>query len=420
MGLIKAFTGAVGGGLADQWLEAYEADNMTDQTVMTMGVPVRRDDKRSSNTKGTANVISNGSIIQVYPNQFMMLVENGKIIDYTAEPGAFKVDNSAMPSLFNGEFGDALKETFSRFKFGGTTPMSQKAIFINLQEIKNIKFGTKTPIQYFDNFYNSELFLRCFGNYSIEIVDPILFYQQVVDKSATRQMIEDINEQYSAEFMNALSTSMNQMSADGIRISFVTSKGMELAKYMSNVLDEAWKEDRGFTVKNVGIASISYSEESQELINMRNKGAMLGDPMVREGYVQGSIARGLEAAGSNPNGSAATFMGMGMGMNAGGGFMGTASQSNMQQYQQQQQMAQQQQQQQQPQQAGQANAPAEGGAKGWFCPECGSKNNPNAKFCMECGTKRMEQAKPKCSNCGWEIPEGMDPKFCPSCGNKLK
>ncbi len=418
MGIIRAVSGAVGGGFADQWLEVYEADNMTDQTVMSTGVPVRQDDRRNSNVKGTDDTISNGSIIQVYPNQFMMLVENGKIIDYTAEPGTFKVDNSALPSMFNGEFGESLKETFSRFKYGGVTPLKQKAIYINLQEIKNIKFGTKSPIQYFDDFYNAELFLRCFGNYSIQITNPILFYQQVVDKSKDRQEIESINEQYSAEFMNALSASMNQMSADGIRISHVTSRSMELANYMSNALDEAWESNRGFQVMAVGIASISYSEDSQELINMRNKGAMLGDPSVREGYVQGSVARGLEAAGSNPAGSAATFMGLGMGMNAGGNFMGTASQSNMQQYQQQQQAAQQARQAQQNQGAQQ---PSGGGSgKPWFCSECGHKNSPNGRFCTECGTPRLTQPAPACPNCGWEIPEGQDPKFCPECGHKMK
>ncbi|NCC83846.1 MAG: virion core protein [Clostridia bacterium] len=412
MGLIKAITGAVGGGLADQWLEVIEADQMTDQTVMTSGVTVRKDDRRSSNTKGTVDTVTNGSIIHVYPNQFMMLVENGKIIDYTAEPGTFQVDNSALPSLFNGQFGDSLKETFSRFKFGGVTPLTQKVIYINLQEIKNIKFGTKNPIQYFDNFYNAELFLRCFGNYSIQITDPILFYQQVVDKSARRQEIELINEQYLAEFLNALTASMNQMSADGIRVSHVTSRSMELATYMSDALDKAWEDSRGFRVLAVGIASISYSDESQELINMRNKGAMLGDPMIREGYVQGSIARGIEAAGSNEGGAAQTFMGLGMGMQAGGGFMGTASQSNTQQYMQQQEQAKQQLNQ------GGGSAPAQNGA--WFCSECGSKNEGNGKFCAECGSKRMTVAAHACPKCNWEIPEGQDPKFCPSCGNKLK
>ncbi len=422
MGLIKAITGAIGGSLADQWLEVIEADQMTDKTVMTSGVAVRKDDRRSSNTKGTVDTVSNGSVIQVYDNQFMMLLDGGKVVDYTAEPGYYQVNDSSLPSLFNGEFGEALKETFDRFRYGGVTPTKQKVVFINLQEIKNIKFGTKNPIQYWDNFYNAELFLRAFGNYSIKVTDPILFYQVVVDKSASRQEIDSINEQYQSEFLNALGASLNQMSADGIRISYVTSRSMELAEYMSDTLDKAWSEARGFEVQSVGIASVSYSDDSQELINMRNKGAMLGDPMVREGYVQGSIARGLEAAGSNEAGSAQTFMGLGMGMQAGGNAMGQASQANTQQWMYQQE------------QAGKAGGGSGGGAGTgeagaaggvatggeWYCTDCGTKNAPGGKFCSNCGTPRQAAPEGVCSNCGWKIPEGQNPKFCPECGNKLR
>ncbi len=413
MGLIKAAKGAIGGNLADQWLDVFEADHMTDQTLMTKG-KVLRQDSRSSNTKGTPGVISNGSIIHVYPNQFMMLVENGRIIDYTAEPGTFQVQNSAQPSLFNGQFQDSLKETWQRFKFGGTTPQKQEAIFINLQEIKNIKFGTKNPVQYFDDFYNAELFLRCFGNYSMQIVDPILFYAQVVDKSADRQDVMEINEQYQAEFLNALAASLNQMSADGHRISHVTSKSMELAKYMSDVLDEDWKANRGFQIMSVGIASITYDDESKELIAMRSKGAMLSDPMVREGYVQGNISEGLKAAGSNEAGAGQTFMGMGLGMQAGGSFAGQASANNTQQYMYQQEQKRQ-----------EAEARGAGGgastSDAWTCPNCQQQNN-GGKFCSNCGTKRPEQdtsTRKFCENCGWKIPEGQNPKFCPNCGHKF-
>ena len=328
MGLIKAIAGAIGGSLADQWLEVIEPDEMSDTTVFTHGVTVRKNDKRNSNRKGTADVISNGSIVHVYDNQCMILVDGGKIVDYSCEPGYYKVDNSSLPSLFNGPFGEAVKEAFGRFKFSGVTPTSQKVFYINLQEIKGIKFGTRTPINYFDNFYNSELFLRTHGDYSIKITNPILFYKEAIPRNAEIVDINDINEQYLSEFLSALQSAINQMSADGIRISHVSSKSMELSKYMSNILDKDWNDMRGFEVHSVGIASISYDDESKELINMRNKGAMLSDPGVREGYVQGSVARGMEAAGSNANGSMAGFMGMGFGMQAGGGFMGAASQSN--------------------------------------------------------------------------------------------
>lgn len=408
MGIIKAIAGAIGGSLADQWLEVIEPEGMSDTTVFTSGAKVRKDDRRNSNVKGTDNTVSNGSVIHVYPGQFMMVLDGGKVVDFTAEEGYFTVDNSSLPSLFSGNLGDAVKESFNRFKYGGVTPTAQRVYYINLQEIKGIKFGTKNALNYFDNFYNAELFLRTHGTYSIKITDPLLFFQEVVPKNQDRVEIESINEQYLSEFLEALQTSMNQMSVDGIRISHVASKGRELSQYMSNVLDADWKRMRGFEIQSVGIASISYDDESKELINMRNKGAMLGDPGVREGYVQGSIARGLEAAGSNSAGSAAAFMGMGMGMQTGGGFMGAASQLNMQQMQQQAQQAPKVQ-----EQPG-AAAGAAAGAGLWKC-SCGKDNS--GKFCSECGSKKPEAVR--CSGCGHEII-GQKPKFCPECGKPFQ
>ena len=269
-------------------------------------------------------------MIHVYDNQFMMLVDGGKIVDYTAEPGYYKVDHSSMPSLLNGQLGDSIKESFDRFRFGGQTPQKQQVFFVNLQEIKGIKFGTRQPINYFDSFYNAELFLRAHGTYSIKIVDPLKFYAEAVPKNKDHVEIDEINEQYLSEFLEALQSSVNQMSADGFRISFVSSKARELGKYMSSVLDEEWNQTRGMEIQAVGM-TVSYSEESQKLLNMRNEGAMLSDPTVREGYVQGAVARGLEAAGSNSNGSMAGFMGMGMASNISGGMMGAASNVNLQQ-----------------------------------------------------------------------------------------
>ena len=418
MGIIKAFFGAVGGTLADQWQEVIEAEGMSDTTVFAKGVKVRPNDKRNSNKKGTEDIVSNGSIIHVYPNQFMILVDGGKIVDYTAEEGYYKVDNSTAPSLFNGQFGDMLKEGFGRVRYGGVPSQKQKVYFINLQEIKGIKFGTPTPVNYFDNFYNSELFLRAHGTYSIKVTDPIKFYAEAIPRSAELVDIKDINEQYLSEFLEALQAAINQMSVDNIRISQVVSKTRELSRYMANELDEDWKNLRGFEIVSVGIASVSYDEESKKLINMRNQGAMLGDAAVREGYVQGAMARGFEAAGSNPGGSATAFMGMGMGMNAAGGF-GTFSETNRAQMAQQKEAA-------APKAAGwKCACGAENTGKfcaecgkpkpadeGWSCPKCGSKNS--GKFCAECGTARPADDSWFCTECGTKNTG----KFCAECGKK--
>ena len=454
MGIIKAVTTAVGGALADQWLEAVEPDDMGDRTVFVRGVQVRRG--KGSNTKGSSDIVSDGSVIHVYPNQFMMLVDGGKIVDYTAEEGYYKVSHSSMPSMFNGQFGEALKESFNRIRFGGVTPGAQKVYYVNLQEIKGIKFGTRNPVNYFDNFYNAELFLRAHGTYSIKVTDPIKFYAEVIPKNADHVEIDSINEQYLSEFLEALQTSINQMSADGTRISYVTSRSRELGQYMAQTLDEEWTRMRGMEIQAVGIASITYDEESQNLINLRNRGAMMSDPSIREGYVQTTIAEGLKNAGSNDSGAMAGFMGMGMGMQMGGGFMGAASNTNMQQMQMNQvpgqmpgntgmpgmggqpaggqpmggqpmgnqpmgnqpsgvqpagsqwavpnQMAGM-----QPGSAGMAGQmPGTQPGSAWTCPGCGTSNT--GKFCGECGHPRPDT--PWTCACG-NINTG---KFCSDCG----
>ena len=391
MGIIKAIGQAVGGALADQWLEVYEADDMGGKTVFTSGVLIRK----GQNTKGTDNTVSNGSIIHVYDNQFMMLIDGGKVVDYTAEPGYYKVDNSALPSMFNGQFKDTLKESFDRIRFGGETPTKQKVFFINLQEIKEIKFGTRNPINYFDNFYNAELFLRAHGTYSIKVTNPLQFYAEVIPRNTDHVEIDDINGQYLSEFLEALQSAINQMSADGTRISFVTSKARELGKYMSAILDEEWNQTRGMEIQAVGIASLSYDEESQKLINMRNQGAMLGgDASVLRGMAVKNLTEGVRDAGSNAGGAMAGFMGVGMGMqqfntsmeglnNMTAGMAAAPSQAGMQQS------------------APQANS--------WTC-ECGTVNT--GKFCSECGKPAPAPANTWTCECG-TVNTG---KFCSECG----
>ena len=448
MGILRATGDAIKGGFGDAWLETIEPDNMGEHTVFTKGALYNR----GQNVNGTKDTVSNGSIIHVYDNQFMMLVDGGKVVDYTAEPGYYKVDNSSMPSMLNGELGASVKETFNRIRFGGGTPQKQQVFYVNMQEIKGIKFGTRMPINYFDAFYNAELFLRAHGSYSVKIVNPLQFYAEVIPRNKDHVEIDEINDQYISEFMQALQSAINRMSAEGTRISFVTSKALELGKYMAQILDEDWNKMRGMEIQAVGIASISYDEKSQELINTRNEGAMLSDPSVAQGYMVKNMSEAVKSAGANEAGAMQGFLGVGMGVNAMGGMMSGLNQMNQtvqnQQgmYGQQQGMNQQgmygqpqgmnqqgiygQQQgmnqqgmygQQQGmnqqgmygQQQGmnQQNmsqpvnpAPAE---SSWIC-ECGHANT--GKFCSECG-KPAPQAEWTCS-CG-TVNKG---KFCSECG----
>lgn len=411
MGIIKAAINAIGGGLADSWQEVIEPSPMGDNTLICPGQLKSTNAGRGQNKKGSDNIVSNGSVIHVYDNQMMILLDGGKIVDFTAEPGYFQVNNSSMPSLFCGQFGDSIKETFNRIKFGGVPSQTQRVFYINLQEIKGIPFGTSTPVNYFDNFYNAELMLRAHGTYSIKVVEPFKFYQEVIPKNAiTEDRAVEYNEvraQYNDEFVGALGSAINQYSADGERISYIKSKQRLLGQYMAKTLDDEWTQGRGMEVFSVGM-DVSYDEQSQELINMRNKGAMMSDAAVQQGYVAANISEGLKDAGSNANGAMAGFMGMGVGMNAGAGILGGYQQNPQYHNQQPQQAAPQQPAPQQPapQQTAQAG--------GWTC-SCGKVNTGN--FCTDCGSKKPEQAKKRfCTNCGAELAENA--KFCPECGTK--
>lgn len=445
MGILRATGDAIKGGFGDAWLETIEPDNMGEHTVFTKGALYNR----GQNVNGTKDTVSNGSIIHVYDNQFMMLVDGGKVVDYTAEPGYYKVDNSSMPSMLNGELGASVKETFNRIRFGGGTPQKQQVFYVNMQEIKGIKFGTRMPINYFDAFYNAELFLRAHGSYSVKIVNPLQFYAEVIPRNKDHVEIDEINDQYISEFMQALQSAINRMSAEGTRISFVTSKALELGKYMAQILDEDWNKMRGMEIQAVGIASISYDEKSQELINTRNEGAMLSDPSVAQGYMVKNMSEAVKSAGANEAGAMQGFLGVGMGVNAMGGMMSGLNQMNQTVQNQQGMYGQQQGMNQQgmygqpqgmnqqgmygqPQGMNQQGMNQQGmnqqglyGQQGmnqqnmsqpvnpapaessWIC-ECGHVNT--GKFCSECG-KPAPQAEWTCS-CG-TVNKG---KFCSECG----
>ncbi len=391
MGLIRAAFGSVGGALADSWLEFIEADSMGATTAMVRGVQV--ENRRSSNRRSTANYVSNGSKIVVGQNQMMILVDNGRIADYCAEPGEYEVMFSSAPSLFNGELKDSLRDTWNRFKFGGQPSSKQEIYFINLAEIRGIKFGTSSPLNYFDNFYNAELNIRCHGTYSIKITDPLKFFQEVCPRNASRVDMNDCGDQYRLEFIQAMQTSIAKMSIDGKRISHLNAETLSLAGYLSRALDDQWRDMRGMEICSVALATISYDKESQDLINMRNKGAMLGDPNVRQGYIQGAAARGLENAGAAGGGNAHALF---MGTMGGGGFLQGASALNQQQIQAQAAAA-------------QAAAQAQQNADSWKC-SCGQVNT--GKFCQNCGAAKPAPAGSWTCSCG-QVNTG---KFCQNCG----
>ena len=404
MGIIKAAINAVTGALADTWLEVIESSPMGKNDVIVPGQAVDQRG-RSQNKKGGENLVSNGSIIHVLDNQMMILVDGGKIVDYSATPGYFKVENSSLPSMFNGQLKENIWTTGT-----GISSTSQRVFFINLQEIRDLQFGTQNPVQYFDEFYEAELFMRLHGTFSVKITDPFKFYMEVIPKEViTNNESYAFNrqnmQQFFDEFVAALSAAFNQYSADGNRISHITSKGPQMAKYMQDVLDADWTELRGLEIVRVAIQNPAYDDASQKIVTERSKMASqvsyLKDAANQQAFMAKSVGEGISAAGSNAGGAAVGFMGMNMAQNMGAGVMGG--------YMQNPQYAQ------QPQQAPQAQQPPQAPQQGGWTCECGAVNS--GKFCTECGKPKPEAPKKRfCTNCGAEL--NPNAKFCPECGSK--
>ncbi len=430
MGIIRAALNSVGGTLADSYLDAYRPYHMGPRTVVAPGVFADDGTGRNTNTKRANNVISNGSKIFVDSNQLMCLVDGGKVVDYSAEPGYYTVSNSSAPSFFNGEFKKTFSDAWDRIKFGGNQYKEQRVIYINLRTMEGIKFGTKTPVPFFDEKYQIDVAVRAFGTFSVKIVEPWKFFNEVIPhecvmEGASLDVEGFLNDTFMSEYLGALGEALSNMSVEGIPLSRIPTQTSKLSMYMRDALDAVWKEHRGIEIVNVGISSITYDDATQKLLQKRNEAAIFTDSSMREAYVQTSIADGMKAAGSNPNGAGNAFMAMNMGMNAAGGFMNTASNNNMQQMQMQQQM--QQQQMQQANAGGWDCSCGHRGNTGKFCAECGAKKPEPAgswkcicgatntgKFCAECGAKKPESDTWDCS-CGHK---GNTGKFCAECGSK--
>lgn len=429
MGLIKAALGAAGGTLADQWKEFFYCEALDKDTLVTKGV--KKTSGRSSNTKGNDNIISNGSGIAVADGQCMIIVEQGKIVEFCAEPGEFTFDTSSEPSIFTGGFGEGIKNTFhtmlGRFTYGGDTGKDQRIYYFNTKEILDNKFGTPNPIMFrvVDQrvALDLDVSVRCSGTYTYKIVDPILFYTNVCGNVAQDYQRSEIDNQLKTEFVSALQPAFNQLSALGLRPSELPGHTPELESAMNTVLTEKWQQLRGLKVINVAISTLNIPEEDMEAIKKAQRTTIYSDPGRAGGAVIDAVTSAVGTAAGNENGAMAGIMGMGMTMNSMGA-LNPAGLFAMNQQQTAQQQA-----------APAADAwkcPGCGavvsgnfcpqcGAKkpaddSWTCPSCGQTNKGN--FCSNCGTgKPQAAAQYQCSKCGWK-PENPQnpPKFCPQCG----
>ena len=428
MGLIKAGVGALGGTLADQWKEFFYCDAIDKDTLVVKGA--KRTGSRSSNTKGSDNIISNGSGIAVADGQCMIIVEQGKVVEVCAEPGQFTYDRSTEPSIFAGSLGESIKETFKtigrRFTFGGDTGKDQRVYYFNIKEIVDNKFGTATPIPFrvVDSRIGLDLDtgIRCNGVYSYKISNPLLFYSNVCGNVEQDYERGEIDSQLKTEFVSALQPAFAKLSDMEMRPNQIPAHTMELCDLMNETLTRKWSEARGISVVSIAMNPVSIPDEDAESIKELQRAAALSNPGLAAGALTGAQAEALRTAAGNTSGAMAGFMGMGMAANAGGmnaqALYGMAAEQR-------------------------AAAPQSSGASAWtcscgatatgkFCPECGRPRPAGTdgwtcscgtlnkgRFCSECGKpKPAGVPKYKCDKCGWEPEDpAHPPKFCPECGD---
>ncbi|WP_314040789.1 SPFH domain-containing protein [Slackia exigua] len=432
MGLLKAGAGALGGVLADTWREFFYCDSLPPDVLAAKGVKRISDRGRSSNTKGESNIISDGSIIAVNEGQFMIIVEQGAIVDACGEAGQFVFDKSTEPSLFFGQegLGDRFLKTFerigSRFTFGGDTGKDQRVYFFNKKEIVGNKYGTASPVPFrvvdANIGLDVDISVRCNGEYSYRIVDPMLFYKNVCGNVEEPYTRDNIDSQLKSELLTALQPAFARISAMGVRYSAVPAHTEELSAALNEVLSEKWSDLRGIEVASFGVNTIAASPEDEAMIKELQKAAVMRDPTMAAANIAAAQSDAMRMAASNENGAMMGFMGMGManaigGMNPQGLYGQGGGQPNVPQSQYAQASG------------GGFGAVAGAAAGGWSC-DCGTQNT--GKFCSNCGAQKPEPAAANgwtcgcgtqntgkfCSNCGKPKPETPGTWSCPTCGTQ--
>ena len=426
MGLIKAAMGATGGILADQWKEFFRCEAIPADVLVMKGRKAAG--SRSSNTKGTDNVITSGSVILVADGQCAMIVDQGQIVELAAEPGEYTYDASTEPTIFGGDLGESIMESFrqlgKRFTFGGEPAKDQRIYYFNTKELMGNKYGTPSPVPFRVVDQNIgldvDVSIRCFGEYSFRICDPMLFYKNVcgnVSGSYTRDQLEG---QMKAELLTALGPAFAKISARGIRYSALPGHTMEIADALNEVLSPKWRNLRGIEIVSFGVSNVNASPEDEAMIKELQKTAVFRNTNMAGAYMVGAQGEAMKAAAQNAGGAMTGFMGMGMAQQAGG-----LNANQLFQMGQQQQPA--------------APAPAADGwkcscgnvANGKFCPECGSPKPAagswkcacgavnTGKFCSECGAKKPAGVPQyRCDKCGWQPADPTKaPRFCPECGD---
>ena len=325
MGLLRAGIGALSGVLADQWREYFYCEALPESVLATKGQ--KRISGRSSNTKGSENIISNGSIIAVNEGQCMMIVEQGAIVEFSAEAGEFVWDSSTEPTMLYGGFGAGLKKSWEtlkkRFTMGGEPGKDQRVYFFNTKEIIGNKYGTANPVPFrvVDNNIglDMDIGIKCFGEYSYKLTDPMLFYKNVCGNTEENYTRAKIDSQLKSELLTALQPAFARISEMGIRYSALPGHTTELANALNDILSQKWANLRGVSIVSFGVSSVTANEEDEATIKELQKSAVFRNPHMAAAHLVGAQAEAMKSAAANEgSGAFMAFAGMNMAQNTGG------------------------------------------------------------------------------------------------------
>ncbi|MBO5504354.1 MAG: SPFH domain-containing protein [Lachnospiraceae bacterium] len=418
MGLIAAALGSANGVLADQWKEYFYCDSLGPDVLVSKGKHSRGG--RSTNSKGSDNIISNGSVIAVNEGQCMIIVDQGEIVEVAAQAGEYTFDTSKEPSIFAGNLGQSILDSFKTFVrrvgFGGDTARDQRIYYFNTKDIIGNKYGTASPVPYrvVDKNVNLDLdiAIRCFGEYAYRMVDPILFYKNICGNVPGDFTRDQIDSQLKSELLTHLQEAFAKISEMGIRYSALPGHTDDIAKALNEVLSDSWGKQYGIQITQFGVSSVKASEEDEDRIKQIQMAGAMSRPDLQAGMMTQATAAAMQSAAKNESaGPMMAFAGMNMAANAGGGVNIAALNA-------------------QAAAAGAAAAPKMEPVSGWKCPNCGAEGN-QGKFCGNCGTAKpaapaawicpkcgAENTGKFCGNCGTAKPEEAAEWTCPSCGSR--
>ena len=329
MGLIKALTSSASSALGDQFKEFVTCPTI-DKDVLIQRGEVHHG---SGNPGFSEGIISNGSAIAVPRGMAMMIIDNGEIKEFTAEPGTFTYDNGTEPSIFSGGLGKGIIDTFKtigkRFTYGGQTAKDQRVYFVNLLTVTGNKFGSPQPKKITDEKYGM-LEVTFFGEYAFKVVDPIVLVNQVIGANPKDTVTYDevVGSQLKNKFIEKLTQAISVvMRKHKVSFGDMGMYNSDLSDEMNVCLDESWRQTYGLEIVDVALADINLTDESMARVSKIDDATIFSNANLQSGLMASATADAMKTAAGNENGAMMGFMGMGMAQQQGASVIGAVNQN---------------------------------------------------------------------------------------------